>query len=78
MYLFSHQTRLKYFLLAMPCDETIFFFLNGEIQMQIQYWPLLEFNCQCMRVCAKTLQLCPTLCDPMDHSPPGSSVRGIL
>ena len=21
-------------------------------------------------------QLCPTLCDPMDHSPPGSFVRG--
>ena len=23
-------------------------------------------------------QLCPTLCDPMDCSPPGSSVYGIL
>ena len=23
-------------------------------------------------------QLCPTLCDPMDWSPPGSSVQGIL
>src|SRR5574337_472162 len=30
------------------------------------------------RVCAKLLQLCPTLCDPMDCSPPGSSVHGIL
>ena len=28
--------------------------------------------------CAKLLQSCPTLCDPMDCSPPGSSVRGIL
>ena len=27
---------------------------------------------------AKSLQLCPTLCDPMDHSLPGSSVQGIL
>ena len=27
---------------------------------------------------AKSLQLCLTLCDPMDCSPPGSSVRGIL
>ena len=26
----------------------------------------------------KSLQLCPTLCDPMDCSPPGSSVHGIL
>ena len=27
---------------------------------------------------AKSLQLCPTLCDPMDGSPPGSPVPGIL
>ena len=27
---------------------------------------------------AKLLQSCPTLCDPMDSSPPGSSVHGIL
>ena len=27
---------------------------------------------------AKSLQLCPTLCDPVDCSPPGSSVHGIL
>ena len=29
-------------------------------------------------VCAKSLQLCPSLCDPMDCSSPGSSVYGIL
>ena len=29
-------------------------------------------------VCAKSLQLYLTLCDPMDHSPGGSSVHGIL
>ena len=27
---------------------------------------------------AKSLQLCPTLCNPIDSSPPGSSVPGIL
>ena len=27
---------------------------------------------------AKSLQLCPTLCDSMDSSPPGSTVSGIL
>ena len=36
----------------------------------------------CVRVCAcvhtKLLQSCPTLCDPMDYTPPGSSVHGIL
>ena len=26
---------------------------------------------------AKSLQLCPTLCDPIDGSPPGSPVPGI-
>ena len=27
---------------------------------------------------AKSLQLCPTLCDPIDGNPPGSPVPGIL
>ena len=27
---------------------------------------------------AKLLQLCPTQCDPIDGSPPGSPVSGIL
>ena len=31
---------------------------------------------QCMH--AESLQLCPTLCDPMDCSPSGSSVHGVL
>ena len=29
-------------------------------------------------VCTRLLQLCPTLCDPMDCCPPGFSVHGIL
>ena len=27
---------------------------------------------------AKPLQSCPTLCDPIDGSPPGSAIPGIL
>ena len=27
---------------------------------------------------SEVAQLCPTLCDPMDRSPPGSSVHGIF
>ena len=27
---------------------------------------------------AKSLQSCPTLCDPIDGSPPGPTVPGIL
>ena len=29
-------------------------------------------------VCVLVSQSCPTLCNPMDCSPPGSSVHGIL
>ena len=32
--------------------------------------------CVCVLSCTCMLQSCPTLCDPMDCSPPGSSVRG--
>ena len=30
------------------------------------------------RLIAKSLQSCPTLCDPIDGSPPGSAIPGIL
>ena len=31
-----------------------------------------------MKVKVKVTQLCPTLCDPMESSLPGSSIQGIL
>ena len=37
-----------------------------------------EKNKHCVCVCAKSLQSCLTFCDPMDSSPPGSSVHEIL
>ena len=38
----------------------------------MEYLVILENNS------AKSLQLCPTLCDSMDGNPPGSPVPGIL
>ena len=35
-------------------------------------------ECVCVRAHTKLLQLCPTLCDPIDRGLPGSSVHGIL
>ena len=32
----------------------------------------------CVAAAAKLLQSCPTLCDPIDGSPPGSAIPGIL
>jgi len=40
---------------------------------------LLIYMCLSLPSCyAKSLQSCPTLCDPIDGSPPGSPVPGIL
>ena len=36
------------------------------------------FNGVAAAAAAKLLQLCPTLCDPIDGSPPRSAVSGIL
>ena len=43
-------------------------------------WSLLKELDPCMCVCMRVLvaHLCPTLWDPMDCNPPGSSVYGIL
>ena len=43
---------------------------QGE-DCSLQLWELVLVR-------AKLLQACPTLCDPKDCSPPGSSVPGIL
>ena len=39
-------------------------------------FPLVERHAAA--AAAKSLQSCPTLCDPIDGSPPGSPVPGIL
>ena len=44
----------------------------------ISVFALVSGQLVCARVCAKLLQSCPTLCDPTDCSPPGSSVRRFL
>ena len=38
----------------------------------------LFFETSLAAAAAKSLQSCPTLCDPIDGSPPGSPVPGIL
>ena len=43
----------------------------------LHLYPLLHLYI-CLWVCAKLLQSCPTLCNPVDCSPPGSSVHRIL
>ena len=38
----------------------------------------LLWQISCFFLCSMNTQLCPTLCDPMDSSPPGSSLHGIV
>ena len=46
--------------------------------MEIANLPEKEFKATIITATAKSLQLCPTLCDPIDGSPPGSPVPGLL
>ena len=39
---------------------------------------VLELSSPAAAAAAKSLQSCPTLCDPIDISPPGSPTPGIL
>ena len=39
---------------------------------------ILTNSLQPAAAAATSIQLCPTLCDPIDGSPPGSPVPGIL
>ena len=41
-------------------------------------WRILSITSLACAAAAKPLQSCPTLCDPIDDSPPGSAVPGIL
>ena len=40
--------------------------------------PVLAVTNKAAAAAAKSLQSCPTLCDPIDGSPPGSPVSGTL
>ncbi|XP_070225062.1 actin-related protein 3B isoform X4 [Bos mutus] len=52
-------------------EQVIFKYLRAE--PEDHYFLMVDMLCY-----AKSLQLCPTLCDPTDGSPPGSSFPGIL
>ena len=55
------------------------FILFREMSSQV-FCPFFEWVVcfDAAAAAAKSLQSCPTLCDPIDGSPPGSPVPGIL
>ena len=54
-------------------------FITPHKKPCVLYSPITpQHPSSCVRVCAQLPQLCPTLGNPVDCSPPGSSVHGIL
>ena len=51
---------------------------NWEILVELKKQKICSYRAAATAKSAKSLQLCPTLCDPIDGSPPGSPVPGIL
>ena len=48
-----------------------------QMRTHIIFSSLKKFGCAAAAA-AKSLQSCPTRCDPIDGSPPGSPIPGIL
>ena len=48
------------------------------LHWQADSFPVSHLGSLAMSAAAKLLQLCLTLCDPIDGSPPGSPIPGIL
>ena len=49
-----------------------------ELGKHLDFLYISQFLVAAAAAAAKLLQSCPTLCDPIDGSPPGSPVPGIL
>ena len=49
--------------------------VGARLVIKIASW---DFPGGPVATAAKSLQLCPALCDPIDSSPPGISIPGIL
>ena len=72
------------FLISLSLPKTLPYFTGSSLSMQISFFsyrafcnpsiPTLDF----LKVEVWISQSCPTLCNPMDCSPPGSSVHGIF
>ena len=53
------------------------FYLGEILETKVEV-NFSRYNFYLLLPAAKSLQSCPTLCDPIDRSPPGSPIPGIL
>ena len=68
----------NYKVLLNPDDFLSFTFYIFLLQLSLNLYCLHFHLPAAAAAAAKSLQSCPTLCDPIDGSPPGSAVPGIL
>ena len=61
-----------------PGEEYLFTRQRKEEKKKASFLLPLSYHRALFAAAAKSLQLCPTLWDPIDASPPGSAVPGIL
>ena len=78
------QKRVSSILFPLPRGrktETVFLTVSFSLPPHQRTSTLIKFECSVMTfttTTSKSLQLCLTLCNPIDGSPPGSPVPGIL
>ena len=66
---------------GLPCSLPVDILDPGIEPMCLLHWQEDSFNTgkpDLLYATAKSLQSCPTLCNPTDSSPPGSPIPGIL
>ena len=75
---------IQCFRLHIPIQKAQLLSLVGELRSHMPYSQKLKTEnrnniiTKVNAAAAKSLQSCPTLCDPIDGSPPGSAIPGIL
>ena len=67
-----------WYLTSFPNQEVAFSKYKTHNGLKILREQMLTVRACSHYAAAKSLQSCPTLCDPIDGSPPGSSIPGIL
>ena len=64
--------------IAVTCKQETLSYFKWFIEIVTLFWKATELPAAAAAAAAKSLQSCPTLCDPIDSTPLGSSVPGIL
>ena len=59
-------------------NKVLLYSTGNSAQCYTTAWMGGEFGGECVCVCVLVIQSCLTLCEPIDCSPPGSSVHRIL